>query len=114
SEQKNREIFGKCNNPSGHGHNYRLEVAVTAPIGPEGQVIEVERLDRLVEDAVVQKLDHKHLNVDVPEFAKLNPTVENIAAVIHGWLKPRAGEIGVKLHEVSLWETEKTVCTYRD
>lgn len=112
-EQKNREIFGKCNNPSGHGHNYVLEVVVQAPIGGDGQVVALPLLDQLVEEAVVRKLDHKHLNIDVPEFRDLNPTVENIARVIHGLLASRIGELNVALAEVSVWETPKTVCTFR-
>ncbi len=113
SEEENRTIFGKCNNPAGHGHNYQLEVAVEAPIGDDGQVIRVEQLDALVDEAVIQHLDHKHLNLDVPEFAQLNPTVENIAKVIFGMLRDRVTELGVSLREVSVWETPKTVCTYR-
>ncbi|MEX0777926.1 MAG: 6-carboxytetrahydropterin synthase [Phycisphaeraceae bacterium] len=113
SDEENRRVFGKCNNPSGHGHNYQLEVAVRVPIDPQGRCLEVEALDALVDDAVVRKLDHKHLNVDVPVFAKLNPSVENIAMVIHGMLKERVGELDAELVEVSVWETGKTVCTYR-
>jgi len=113
SDQENRDIFGKCNNPAGHGHNYRLEVAVRAPLTAQGRILPVEALDTLVDDAVIQKLDHKHLNLDVPQFAGLNPSVENIAKVIYEMLLPRMGELSVKLEEVSVWETEKTVCTYR-
>lgn len=113
SDEENRRIFGKCNNPAGHGHNYQLEVAVEAPIGPDGRVVELEKLDALVDGVVIQKLDHKHLNMDVPEFAQLNPTVENIARVIFELLETAVGELGVRLAEVSVWETPKTVCTYR-
>lgn len=113
SADENRRVFGKCNNPSGHGHNYRLEVAVRASIDAKGNALPVEDLDALVDEAVVRKLDHKHLNVDVPEFANLNPSVENIAKVIHAMLVPRVGKLGVELDEVSVWETGKTVCTYR-
>ncbi len=113
SDEENRRVFGKCNNPSGHGHNYRVEVAVRAPIGPNGQVTPVEDLDRVVDEAVIEKLDHKHLNLDVPQFDRLNPSVEHIAMVIHSMLTPALGAIGVTLEEVSVWETEKTVCTYR-
>lgn len=109
SDDKNREVFGKCNNPSGHGHNYRVEVAVQAPIDESGGVMAVEELDALVDQAVIQKLDHKHLNVDVEQFRELNPSVENIAKVIWGMLEP--AELDVV--EVSVWETGKTVCTYR-
>jgi 6-pyruvoyltetrahydropterin/6-carboxytetrahydropterin synthase len=113
SDEKNREVFGKCNNPSGHGHNYKLEVAVRAPIRADGQTLAVETLDALVDDAVIQKLDHKHLNADVPQFATLNPSVENIARVIFEMLESRVRDIGVELDAVSVWETGKTVCTYR-
>jgi 6-pyruvoyltetrahydropterin/6-carboxytetrahydropterin synthase len=113
SAQENREVFGKCNNPSGHGHNYRVEVAVRAPIDPAGRTLAVERLDGLVDREVIQRLDHKHLNVDVEQFADLNPSVENIAMVIHGLLADAVPTLGVELEEVSVWETGKTVCTYR-
>lgn len=113
SEERNRDIFGKCNNPSGHGHNYKLEVCLRSPIDEQGHTCAVDAIDELVDRTVIQKLDHKHLNVDVPQFAKLNPSVENIAKVIHEMLKPQLPALGVELEEVSVWETGKTVCTYR-
>lgn len=113
SDDENRQVFGKCNNPSGHGHNYRLEVAVTAPVDPGGHVTPVEALDALVHEVVLGKLDHRHLNHDVPQFADLNPSVENIAVVIYGMIREQVGRLGVALEEVSVWETDKTVCTYR-
>lgn len=114
SDEENRKIFGKCNNPAGHGHNYRLEVAVKSKIDARGHVVPVEAVDALVDEVAVQKLDHKHLNVDVPQFAKLNPSVENIAKVIFEMLaEPLEKKLGVELAEVSVWETAKTVCTYR-
>jgi len=113
SAAENREMFGKCNNPAGHGHNYTVEVAVRAPIDLAGRTLAVERLDRLVDEAVLQPLDHKHLNLDVPQFRALNPSVENIAMVVHGMLVERVGELGLALEEVSVWETGKTMCTYR-
>ncbi|MEX2213541.1 MAG: 6-carboxytetrahydropterin synthase [Phycisphaeraceae bacterium] len=113
SDQENREIFGKCNNPSGHGHNYRIEVCVRAPIDPAGGTCDVALLDSVVNATAVMKLDHKHLNIDVPEFAAMNPSVEHIAKVIHGWLAPALKDIDVELDEISVWETGKTVCTYR-
>ncbi len=113
SADENRRVFGKCNNPSGHGHNYQLEVAVRSPINAQGHALAVEELDALVNEVVVQKLDHKHLNIDVPEFADLNPSVENIAMVIHNLLTPALRKLSVELDSVSVWETGKTVCTYR-
>ena len=114
SEAENRRIFGKCNNPAGHGHNYRIEVTVRSPIDAAGNCVAIEKLDELVDRAAVQKLDHKHLSVDVPEFARLNTSVENIARVVYGMLKDAARQLGVKLEQVRVWETGKTVCTYRE
>ena len=115
SEQENQRVFGKCNNPSGHGHNYRLEVVVKAPIDPEGHTTPVDAIDALIDEVVIQKLDHKHLNLDVPQFEHLNPSVEHIAMVIYGMVVQQTGNLGVnvELEEVSVWETDKTVCTYR-
>ena len=113
SIDQNRRVFGKCNNPSGHGHNYRLEVVVSVPINVAGSDMPVEDLDALVDEAVIQKFDHKHLNVDVPQFADLNPSVENIAKVIFDMLADPVAKKGAVLNEVSVWETSKTVCTYR-
>lgn len=113
SDEENRAIFGKCNNPAGHGHNYRVEVAVRCPVDDDGHILTVAELDALVNDAVIERLDHKHLNIDVPAFASLNPSVEHIARVIHDWLVPRMGELDTALDHVRVWETGKTACTYR-
>ena len=112
SEQENRQVFGKCNNPAGHGHNYRLEVVARCPIDVSGRCLSVADLDAAVDEHVIERLDHKHLNVDVPEFAELNPSVEHIVRVIWGMLEGRLPG-GAALTEVSVWETGKTVCTYR-
>lgn len=112
SDGRNRAIFGKCNNPSGHGHNYQVEVVVRAPIRADGHAASIEQLDALVDDAVIQKFDHKQLNVDLPEFADVNPSVENIARVIHDILAARVPKLGLELETVSVWETGKTKCTY--
>lgn len=113
SDEQNQRIFGKCNNPAGHGHNYRVEVTAACPITGDGSVLAVEDLDATVDAAVIEKLDHKHLNVDVPEFAKLNPSVEHIAKVIYDMLEQPVRQIGAVLDQVRVWETSKTVCTYR-
>ena len=113
SEEENRRLFGKCNNPSGHGHNYRLEVAVAAPIDEHGHVLDIADLDEAVDRAVIEPLDHKHLNLDVPAFDGRNPSVEHIAETVYGMLEPAIAPLGARLEEVSVWETEKTVCTYR-
>ena len=116
SDEENRRVFGKCNNPSGHGHNYRVEICLRSRMGMTGQVCDLEKIDELVDRVVIQKLDHKHLNLDVPQFrddgGRLNPSVENIAKVIYDMLRDETKSIAAELKEVSVWETEKTVCTY--
>ena len=115
TDEENRETFGKCNNPAGHGHNYQVEVAVRLPIAPDGQTAPVQTIDTIVNRHAIELLDHKHLNTDVPQFADLNPSVENIAKVIWQMLEGRFTELGpdAGLDELSVWETSKTVCTYR-
>ena len=112
TEAQNREVFGKCNNPAGHGHNYRVEVVVRCEVDAHGRCLAPETLDAAVDEHVIERLDHKHLNTDVPEFADRNPSVENIVRVVWEMLDGQLPE-GVGLEEVSVWETGKTVCTYR-
>jgi 6-pyruvoyltetrahydropterin/6-carboxytetrahydropterin synthase len=87
SAERNRDVFGACSNPHGHGHNYRLDVTVQAPVDPDtGFTIDLAVLDAILRDEVVQPLDHQHLNYVVPEFvAGAVPTCENIVV----WLWPR-------------------------
>jgi 6-pyruvoyltetrahydropterin/6-carboxytetrahydropterin synthase len=112
SMEKNDEIFGKCNNPNFHGHNYDLIVSVTGPIDPEtGYVLDVKVLTDLIKSEIENAFDHKNLNLDVPEFSDLNPTAENIAVVI--WNKLR---IHIKSNldlEVVLYETPRNFVTYK-
>jgi 6-pyruvoyltetrahydropterin/6-carboxytetrahydropterin synthase len=83
SDDENRELYGKCNNPHGHGHDYILEVRVSGPLDPaSGQVVNVASLDRLVARQVIDDFDYKYLNVDVREFRSVIPTSENILRVI--------------------------------
>jgi 6-pyruvoyltetrahydropterin/6-carboxytetrahydropterin synthase len=113
SDAQNWETFGRCNNPNGHGHNYELEVTVAGEPDPvTGIVFPVAELQKIVTRDVLDIFDHKHLNLDCPQFAKLNPTVENIAQVIFGQLR---GAIGAgRLKRVRIWETPKTCCEYSD
>ncbi len=103
SDEKNYEVFGKCSNPNYHGHNYELEVGVTGDVDPEtGFVIDLSLLKAIIKEEVETPFDHKNLNVEVPEFMELNPTVENIAIVIWKKLSERLNEkyqITVKLYE---------------
>lgn len=112
SDDENRAIFGKCNNPAGHGHNYRVQVVVHADIDAHGKTLDPATLDAAVDRHCIQKLDHKHLNLDVPEFADRNPSVEHIAQVVWQMLVDHM-PASAELAEVSVWETGKTVCTYR-
>ncbi|RZJ55379.1 MAG: 6-carboxytetrahydropterin synthase [Flavobacterium sp.] len=112
TEERNNEIFGKCNNANYHGHNYELIVGVTGEIDPDtGYVIDLKILKDIIEIEVEDAFDHKNLNLDVPEFADLNPTAENIAVVI--WNKIR-NKIDGKLDiEVTLYETPRNFVTYK-
>ena len=88
SDERNREIFGKCANPFGHGHNYVLEVGVAGdPDGRSGMTLPRAAFDRWVAEAVLERIDHAHLNTDVAEFGDLVPTSENVLAVVGGWLR---------------------------
>jgi len=101
--EKNFEVFGKCSNPHYHGHNYELEVGLTGEIDPEsGFLMNLKTLSKIIKEEVEEPFDHKNLNEEVPEFKKLNPTVENIAVVIWNKLRKRIDEkfeISVKLYE---------------
>jgi 6-pyruvoyltetrahydropterin/6-carboxytetrahydropterin synthase len=114
SEAENQQTFGKCNNPRGHGHNYLLEVTVAGePDAHTGAVVALPRLEQLVKERVIDRLDHQHLNTDTPEFAALNPSVENIARVIWQMLVDHIGTVcRGRLHRVRVWETAKTCAEY--
>jgi len=107
SEQRNFEVFGKCANPGGHGHNYVIEVTVKTA-SPED--FSAGQFERTVEAELIRVLDHKNLNQDIERFARTNPTVENIA--VFAWQKLEGKfEVG-RLHSVAVWETDKTCCRY--
>jgi 6-pyruvoyltetrahydropterin/6-carboxytetrahydropterin synthase len=110
--EENRRVFGKCNHPNGHGHNYVLEVTVAGPIDPTtGMVFSLTELKAVMNDVIERGFDHKNLNLDVPAFRELNPTAENIAAVLWDLLSRRL-KPGL-LHEVRLIETENNFVSYR-
>ncbi len=112
SFEKNNAVFGKCNNPNFHGHNYELIVSATGEIDPEtGFVIDMKVLKDLIKSEVEDALDHKNLNIEVPEFKELNPTAENIAVVI--WNKLRRHIAADKTLEVTLYETPRNFVTYK-
>lgn len=111
SSAQNQEVFGLCNNPNYHGHNYELIVSVTGEIDPiTGYVMDIKVLKDLIKSEVEEAFDHKNLNVEVPEFKALNPTAENIAVVIYDKLKPHL-DTTMDL-EVVLYETPRNYVTY--
>lgn len=108
SDARNYETFGKCANPAGHGHNYAVEVTVKQPIGNDG--FSIGDFERIVHDELIKLVDHKNLNADVSEFATANPTVENITSFAWNKLQGKFGQS--VLHCVTVWETDRTYCSY--
>ncbi len=110
-ENKNTSVFGKCNNPNFHGHNYELIVKVTGAPDPEtGFVIDLKILSELIEENVLSRFDHKNLNLDIEEFSSVNPTAENIAIVIYETLRQKLNP-ALEL-QVRLYETERNFVEY--
>ena len=104
SAEENRRVFGKCNNPNGHGHNYVLEVTIAGEPDPStGMVLDLKELKDILQREVMERMDHRHLNYEVPELAGQIPTCENIAAVIWKLLEPKI-KTG-KLDRVRLYES---------
>ena len=103
SDEKNIKVFGKCNNPNYHGHNYELEVKVIGIVNEDtGYVIDTKQLSDIIKEHILDKFDHKNLNLDVAAFKDLNPTAENIASVIFNILRPLIEEnyeLKIKLYE---------------
>lgn len=115
SAEANRETYGKCNNPNGHGHNYELQVTLAGTPDPAtGILVELPAFERTVADVVIAKFDHKNLNVELEEFRSVVPSVENIAGVIYGLLKPQLATPRTRLASVTVWETPKTFCEYSE
>ncbi len=111
SNEENEALFGKCNNPNWHGHNYKLDVSVCGPIDERtGYVIDLKLLRDLVEELLIEKLDHKNLNVDVDFMHGINPTAENIVVACWAVLEPvvKPG----RLVRLRLWETDNNYVDY--
>ncbi len=111
TDEKNKEVFGKCFNPNYHGHNYDLIVRLTGEIDPKtGFVMDMKILSNLIRQHVIQRFDHKNLNEDTTEFKELNPTAENIVIVIYNILRPL---IDTSLDmKIKLYETERKYVEY--
>jgi 6-pyruvoyltetrahydropterin/6-carboxytetrahydropterin synthase len=110
----NAKLFGKCNNPHGHGHNYELQVTMRGAAEGQGKMMPLHRLEQIVMNQVIERFDHKFLNIETQEFAELNPTVENIAQIIYKLLRRPLAENGGELAAVTVWETPKTWCEYSE
>ena len=108
SDEKNFEVFGKCANPSGHGHNYIVEITVSKCASSEN--FSVSEFEKTVSQEFIQIVDHKNLNADVREFAIKNPTIENITVL--AWDKLKEKFAGAELESVTVWESDRTSCTY--
>jgi 6-pyruvoyltetrahydropterin/6-carboxytetrahydropterin synthase len=115
SPEQNRALFGKCNNPGGHGHNYQLEPVVEVPLHDQ-PAFSLQDLERAVQRAIIDRFDHKHLNQDTPEFCVeqggVNPSVENIARVFFDLLSAALASAPVRLRAITVWETDRTCATY--
>jgi 6-pyruvoyltetrahydropterin/6-carboxytetrahydropterin synthase len=111
SDERNEEVFGKCNNPNFHGHNYELIIQVIGEVNQEtGFVIDMKVLSSILKENVLDRFDHKNLNLDVEEFRALNPSAENIAIVIYTILRPKIdAELALKIR---LYETERNFVEY--
>lgn len=104
SAEENKRIFGKCNNPNGHGHNYVLEVTVKGAVDPDsGFVVDLKELKELMNKEVIDALDHRNLNKEVPEFEHWIPTTENVAIAIWNRLEPKLRI--AQLYRIRLYET---------
>jgi len=112
SDEKNADVFGLCNNPNGHGHNYVMEVTVRGEVHPEtGMVLDLKALKKLVNEEIILKVDHKNLNVDVPFLKDVIPTAENLA--IHFWEVLESKLKNGQLYEIKLYESERNFVIYR-
>jgi 6-pyruvoyltetrahydropterin/6-carboxytetrahydropterin synthase len=110
SDDKNSKVFGKCANKCGHGHNYIVEVTVKKPT--KGKALKADEFEKIVEKEFIRTVDHKNLNADVPYFKKVNPTVENIAEFAFKKLSNKFKPF--ELHCVTVWENDRTFCSYRE
>lgn len=111
SREKNEQVFGKCANRNGHGHNYTLEVTVAGEVDPiSGFVVDLKALKDVIEHEVIQVYDHRHLNLEVPEFRSAIPTTENIAIAI--WKRLEGKIAGARLHRVRVYEMPDLFADY--
>ena len=111
TEEQNETYFGLCNSPNFHGHNYELIVKLTGEVNPEtGYVYDLKKLSNVISREIIERFDHKNLNLDTKEFKELNPTAENIAVVIHDLLRPHISK--KKDLMIRLYETPRNYVEY--
>jgi 6-pyruvoyltetrahydropterin/6-carboxytetrahydropterin synthase len=111
SSEKNKQVFGKCNNDNFHGHNYQLEVHLSGPVDPEtGYVMDMKILSDLIKDEIIERFDHRNLNLDCPEFEGINPSAENIARICWELLRDKI-DASLQL-TLRLWETPRNGVEY--
>jgi 6-pyruvoyltetrahydropterin/6-carboxytetrahydropterin synthase len=111
TNNENEELFGKCNYPNYHGHNYELIVKIVGTVDPvTGYVYDMKLLSQLIQDQIIERFDHKNLNLDTQEFKNINPTAENIAIVIHNLLRPHIDS--EKDVYITLYETPRNFVQY--
>lgn len=112
-EAENQRLFGKCSNRNGHGHNYTLEVTVAGEIDPvSGFVVDLKQLKELMSREVVDIYDHRHLNLEIPDFKQTVPTTENIAIAIWNRLEAGVRSLGARLHRVRIYEMADLFADY--
>jgi len=112
SDEWNREVFGKCNNPHGHGHNYVIEASVTGEVDPDsGYLIDMKDLKAVLNGVVVNDVDHRHLNIEVPWLEDIIPSAENLARVFFERVAPALPE-GIALTALTVHETDRNSATY--
>ncbi|MGD2071425.1 MAG: 6-carboxytetrahydropterin synthase [Gemmatimonadota bacterium] len=112
SDERNRDVFGDCSNPNWHGHNYEIEVTVEGPVDAEtGYVMDLKLLRDTVQEAVIDDVDHRNLNLEVPWLEGVIPTTENLVVAIWDRLADRMSD-GVRLERIVLWETPRNYVEY--
>ena len=113
SDAENRRLYGICNNENGHGHNYAVEVTIRGPVGATGMVMDLNRLMVVLREEIISRVDHKHLNFDVPFLAGINPTAENVAVAFWKVLEPALRPYeGCRLHRIRVYESRNNFVDY--
>jgi 6-pyruvoyltetrahydropterin/6-carboxytetrahydropterin synthase len=114
SDEENRELYGPCNNPRGHGHNYEYEVCVRGPVSRSGMILNLDDLARLMREEVTDRVDHRHLDHDVPFLEGRITTAETLAVAFWNQLQPRIEEYsGCRLHRIRIYESRNSFVDYQ-